>query len=333
MNIELFKHIYFRLPILVRLFLTILLVMLFFGTVIHFIEPKQFPTIFDGIWWAVVTGATVGYGDYVPLTLLGRIIGIVLILTGGGLLTFYITQFAATTVQHESDLSRGKIAYKGNHHIIIIGWNERSRIMMNRILKHDPKKEIVLIDQTVSQMSYRDFPIHFIHGDPTDDYFLQKANIKEAEKVVITADDHKSEKQADNQSILTVVAVRGNHDKVPIIVEIMTDNQIDNAKEPGASTILRPNDFMSALLYQEVFKSHSKPFETIIHFLDAQQFHHDEVPEEWVGHSFHEIINPLQKNGRLLLGIQRDGEWIFNPQQELLLVKGDILITSIPWER
>lgn len=112
MTLEIFKHIYFRLPILIRLFLTILIVMVLFGTIIHFIEPEQFPTIFDGVWWAVVTGATVGYGDYVPLTTVGRLIGIVLILTGGGLLTFYITQFAASTVQHENDLSQGKVAYK-----------------------------------------------------------------------------------------------------------------------------------------------------------------------------------------------------------------------------
>ncbi|MFS0674388.1 potassium channel family protein [Ornithinibacillus sp. 179-J 7C1 HS] len=331
MNIEVFKHMYFRLPILIRLFLTIVLIILFFGTVIHVIEPQEFPTIFDGIWWAVVTGATVGYGDYVPLTPLGRILGIILIFTGGGLLTFYITQIAASTVQHENDLSRGKVAYRGNGHIIIVGWNERSRILMNRILNHNPKAEIVLMDQTVSQMSYREFPVHFIQGDPTDDYFLQKSNIEQAERVVITADGHKSEKQADIQSILTVVAVRGNHSTIPIIVEIMTVNQIDNAKRAGANTILRPNDFMSMLLFQEVFRGKSKPFETVIHLLNKQQFHHVLIPEELVDTSYLEALKKLKSNDQLLLGIKRDGEWMFNPSNEFLLKENDILITSSTW--
>ncbi len=88
MNLEVFKHIYFRMPTAVRLLLSIFVLMFLFGLVIHLVEPNQFPSIFDGVWWAFITGATVGYGDYVPLTIPGRIIGILLLLSGGGMLTF-----------------------------------------------------------------------------------------------------------------------------------------------------------------------------------------------------------------------------------------------------
>src|SRR5690625_7424402 len=97
MSIELFKHIYFRLPIVLRLLITIFIIMIFFGAVIHLIEPEQFPSIFDGIWWAFVTGATVGYGDYVPLAVLGKRTGILLIVSGGGLLTLYTTTLSSPT--------------------------------------------------------------------------------------------------------------------------------------------------------------------------------------------------------------------------------------------
>jgi voltage-gated potassium channel len=43
-------------------------------------------TFGDGLWWAIVTVATVGYGDFVPVTSEGRIIGVVLILVSIGLL-------------------------------------------------------------------------------------------------------------------------------------------------------------------------------------------------------------------------------------------------------
>ena len=38
------------------------------------IEPQTFPTIPHALWWTVVTVTTVGYGDYVPVTVWGRIL-------------------------------------------------------------------------------------------------------------------------------------------------------------------------------------------------------------------------------------------------------------------
>ncbi len=39
-------------------------------------------TYFDGLWWAITTVTTVGYGDLVPVTVQGRMIGILLQIVG-----------------------------------------------------------------------------------------------------------------------------------------------------------------------------------------------------------------------------------------------------------
>jgi voltage-gated potassium channel len=48
----------------------------------------------DAIWWAVVTLATVGYGDYYPVTEIGRIIAIFMMLSGIGIFALLVTNLA-----------------------------------------------------------------------------------------------------------------------------------------------------------------------------------------------------------------------------------------------
>ena len=44
------------------------------GVLMRWVEPAVFPTIGTGVWWAVVTFCTVGYGDVVPKSPLGRFV-------------------------------------------------------------------------------------------------------------------------------------------------------------------------------------------------------------------------------------------------------------------
>ncbi len=76
------------------------------GILIHFAEGMSYG---DGIWWAFVTTTTVGYGDISPSTLYGRLIAMVLMLIGIGLLgtitstlTSYFLKPSASGVRNET---------------------------------------------------------------------------------------------------------------------------------------------------------------------------------------------------------------------------------------
>ncbi|MDG1740653.1 MAG: potassium channel family protein, partial [Candidatus Actinomarina sp.] len=58
-------------------------IVLFFGFLFYISEPDV-QTYSDGLWWALVTITTVGYGDITPLTNLGRIIASALMVMGIG---------------------------------------------------------------------------------------------------------------------------------------------------------------------------------------------------------------------------------------------------------
>jgi voltage-gated potassium channel len=54
------------------------------GTAFAAVERGQHLSAWDGVWWAIVTVTTVGYGDITPKTNAGRVIGIVVMLFGIG---------------------------------------------------------------------------------------------------------------------------------------------------------------------------------------------------------------------------------------------------------
>lgn len=81
------------------LFVTVLISFAFiFGSWIFWAEllnPQTFPTIFTGIWWAIVTMTTVGYGDFTPKSTLGYFVGVLTSIFGLILLAMPIATIAS----------------------------------------------------------------------------------------------------------------------------------------------------------------------------------------------------------------------------------------------
>jgi voltage-gated potassium channel len=73
------------------------------GILVTIIDHKDFATVGDGIWWAIVTLATVGYGDIVPHTAWGRVVGSVVIVVGVTFLSFLTATVTSMFVSADQD--------------------------------------------------------------------------------------------------------------------------------------------------------------------------------------------------------------------------------------
>ena len=67
------------------------------------VEGSNITSIGDGLWWAIVTCTTVGYGDHSPVTSGGRAVAIVLMTTGIGLLGVLTANIAAWFVESDRE--------------------------------------------------------------------------------------------------------------------------------------------------------------------------------------------------------------------------------------
>ena len=72
----------------------------------HDAQPDVFSNAFSGIWWAVSTLLTVGYGDIYPITTLGKIFGILITFLGVGMVAIPTGIISAGFVDQYSRLKR-----------------------------------------------------------------------------------------------------------------------------------------------------------------------------------------------------------------------------------
>jgi len=104
-----FKKFYAKNSINYVLYLTVILVFIC-GFIFSLFEKGK--SFFDGIWWAIETVSTVGYGDIAPLTPAGRALGIVLIFLGIGFMSMLTAAISAYFVEKDSNREMKQILEK-----------------------------------------------------------------------------------------------------------------------------------------------------------------------------------------------------------------------------
>ena len=72
------------------------------GVVMHVIDDQEYPTVWVGMWWAIQTVTTVGYGDVVPKDPRGRFIATLVMLEGTAFLAIITASITSTFVARAS---------------------------------------------------------------------------------------------------------------------------------------------------------------------------------------------------------------------------------------
>ena len=86
-----------------RTILAALLFFIFLFGYLFYVSEPDVRNLDDGIWWALVTITTVGYGDITPVTTLGRVVASSLMLLGLGLIATITAIVSAKFIQNFVD--------------------------------------------------------------------------------------------------------------------------------------------------------------------------------------------------------------------------------------
>lgn len=285
------------------------------GSTLTLVERSLNPAIDslgDGVWWALVTTTTVGYGDIVPVTTLGRVIGGVLMVAGLFNLALFAGIVGNTLVGVVLRIRREQFRvgdYTG--HVVVCGYDAGSRVLLDALRQEfDPSQAALVVfgEGTRPEELPPDFV--WVHGDPTKESELDKVRLTHARAAVLVARRGVLPQQADAVTILTAFTIRSyllarkeSHPRrIPLYVaaEILDSENVGHAMSAGANEVIETTRLGFSLLSHAV----SMPGTASIP---------EDIP---LPKSFGEVVQHVKRSsGALVIGLRNPdtGEYVVNP--------------------
>ncbi|WP_114747035.1 potassium channel family protein [Falsibacillus pallidus] len=293
-----------------KIITVMLSVILLLGYLEYFFEKGHSPYFhswWDGIWFAVITSATVGYGDKYPVTPQGQAIAIAMIVLGGSLLAVLLANIGGTLALRISRKERGLLSAKHmKDHVVICHWNQQAKSAIIDYKKRHHGVKFVLIDGYIEENPMDRYNVHFIRGNFNEDETLMKANIEHAKTVLIFGDKRIDENTADAKAMKAILAIKHLNPDAHVIVESLSGD-IRSLKRVGADEVIDTGEINGRLLVQS---STSIGISEVIQELLAHETNNDffetPVPRRYVGWPFGELAQELRQRGVNLIAIRND---------------------------
>lgn len=211
----------------------------------------------SGIWWALVTLTTVGYGDVVPKSLGGRLVGAGLMLGGVLTLSLLTATVASVFIARKFRRERGLEAIKTVNHILILGWHYDGDFLLDQLLRRLPAPiPVVLVNRLPSEElealkeRFATFDLQYLWGDPSREEILLKANVRMASKALVLAERQEGEsaEQVDQRTLLTALTLKSLNGKIRVLAELLRPENRTHLERAGVDEVMIRGQYDSSLL-------------------------------------------------------------------------------------
>jgi len=300
--------------------LAFMLIFIVAGALVVWIESDtndQFVDFIDGLWWAIITFSTTGYGDKFPITLGGRIVAVITIFLGVAGMSFLSGVFASVFVDRNSRARRGLVDYpKMKDHLVICGWSEEIKEILLDIVGFTDSftaGEIIIISNIPSERietlkeSRELADLKFVRGDYFSDSALRRANVQTAKKVLILSDTFEShaDAEADSKTIMTVMSIRTLSREVYICAEMINRKYESNLKQAMCDEILFKREVSQKVLS---YTSVENGMGHILYDLLSQREHGSrlrtiDIEEKYIDGPFREYKQGEAESPFIILGL------------------------------
>lgn len=303
----------------VQIAIVILSVIFFSSLGVYYFErarvDSNIGSLWDGVWWAVVTMGTVGYGDKYPITTGGRIVGLILIFAGVGLMSLFTATIASIFVEKKLKEGRGLETVKEKDHIVICGWNQHTEEVLQVLTTYgtiDDTPIILINELTVDdidsfKLKYNKYNLKFLRGNYVHEDVLLRANITKAKFALIMADTSGSHPldRIDERTTLAALTIKSIAPKVKTIAELLDGENRQHLKRANVDEIIVRGEHVGSLLASAINSPGlPKIFSSILSLTDTNKLWRVEIPRSYIGRTFKELSTFYrEKQHAILLGL------------------------------
>ncbi|TAK73180.1 MAG: potassium channel protein [Dehalococcoidia bacterium] len=281
----------------------------------------------DGLYMAVISLTTVGYGEVHPLDASGRAFTIVYLLTGVGVLFYVVTvEVETVVVGGVADAfglrrNRGKVR-RMHDHVIICGFGRVGREITETLTQRGTRHVVVDLDAEATRAISGEY-VATVVGDATQETTLREAGIERARTLIAAAD-------SDVQNTYIVLTARALNPSLFIVARAGSDSAERRLTAAGADSVVSPYQMGGRRMALAAVQPTLNQFVDRITTIEADGGHVlaevivEDTPRGLVGRTIAAVTAEVPAVH--ILGMERDDEgFTVGPRGAVTLRRGDRL--------
>lgn len=193
---------------------------------------------YNAVYFTIITIATVGYGDIIPLTIPQKIFSVTLALGGVGLIAYVFSLTVSVVTMTLQDTISGarirRLMQSMNNHFILCGFGRVGSAVFKELQKRNQKSIIIEKDREIVEKELWDDPnVLAIPESAADEETLRAAGIKRARGVIITTGD-------DVDNLFITLTCRELNPDIWIVTRASKRENIKRLYRAGANRVISP---------------------------------------------------------------------------------------------
>jgi voltage-gated potassium channel len=295
------------------------------GTVgYHFLEGWS---LANSLYATIVTIGTVGFGDFYPITPMGKLFAIFIIVFGVGTMayTFAMIMEALMEGRFKDILGRGKLEKrikKMENHYIICGYGKIGNLICGE-LTHEKVEFVVVDNNSMIIQHIEDNGFAYVNGNAAEDKTLLAAGIKTAKGVVCTL-------PTDADNLYVVLAAKELNPDVYVLSRFEDNASERRLMKAGADRVISPYKVGGVRMSQAILRPAMLDFIEITTRRGSLSLRMEELNindgSPVVGRNLEQ--SGLRKEyGLIVVAVEKkSGKMVFNPMASYEIESGDKLI-------